>query len=73
MNYYNEVKYKLIKIEVYDRAKDYSKDRHKVSIYFEIGELLSKAGKKYGKNIIRQYSEKLTIEVGNKAKILIKD
>ena len=66
MNYYNEIKNKLIKSEIYDRTKDYSKDRHKVSIYFEIGKLLSKAGKEYGKNIIKQYSEKLMIEVGTK-------
>ena len=66
MNYYNEIKEKLIKSEIYDRAKDYSKDRNKVNIYFEIGRLLSKAGKEYGKNIITQYSEKLVIEVGKK-------
>ena len=50
MNYYNEIKEKLIKSEIYDRAKDYSKDRHKVSVYFETGKLLSEAGKEYGKN-----------------------
>ena len=66
MNYYNEIKEKLIKSEIYDRAKDYSKDRNKVYIYFETGKLLSKAGKKYGKNIIKKYSEKLVIEVGKK-------
>ena len=54
MNYYNEIKEKLIKSEIYDRAKDYSKDRHKVSVYFEIGKLLSEAGKEYGKNIIEE-------------------
>ena len=66
MNYYNEIKEKLIKSEIYDRAKDYLKDRHKVNVYFETGKLLSKAGKEYGKNIIKQYSEKLMIEVGKK-------
>ena len=66
MNYYNEIKDKLIKSEIYDKAKDYSKDRHKVSVYFETGKLLSEAGKEYGKNIIKQYSEKLMIEVGKK-------
>ena len=66
MNYYSEIKEKLIKSEIYDRAKDYSKDRHKVSVYYEIGKLLSEAGKEYGKNIIKQYSEKLMIEVGKK-------
>ena len=66
MNYYNEIKENLIKSEIYDRAKDYSKDRHNVSVYFETGKLLSKAGKEYGKNIIKQYSENLMIEVGKK-------
>ena len=66
MNYYNEIKEKLIKSEIYDRAKDYAKDRNKVNAYFEIGKLLSKAGKEYGKNIIKQYSEKLMVEVGKK-------
>ena len=66
MNYYNEIKNKLIDNEIYEKVKDYSKERNKVKTYFEIGELLSKAGKKYGKNIIKQYSEKLMVEVGKK-------
>ena len=64
MNYYTEIKNKLLESEIYDRVKDYSKDRNKVNVYFEIGKLLSEAGKEYGKNIIREYSEKLMIEVG---------
>ena len=35
-------------------------------MYFETGKLLSEAGKEYGKNIIKQYSENLMIEVGKK-------
>jgi len=66
MDYYNEIKEKLIKSEIYDRVKDYSKDRNKVNVYFEIGRLLSDAGKEYGKNIIKQYSLKLMSEVGKK-------
>jgi predicted nuclease of restriction endonuclease-like (RecB) superfamily len=66
MNYYNEIKERLIKSEIYDKAKDYSKDRHKVSVYFETGKLLSDAGKEYGKNVIKQYAEKLIVEVGKK-------
>ena len=66
MNYYNEIKEKLINCEVYDRVKDYSKERNRVTTYFEIGKLLSEAGKKYGKNIIKQYSDKLSLEVGKK-------
>lgn len=66
MNYYNEIKEIIIKSEIYDKTKDYLKDRNKVKVYFEIGKLLSEAGKEYGKNIIKQYSEKLIIEVGKK-------
>ncbi len=66
MNYYKKIKEKLLKSEIYDRVKDYSKDRNKVFLYFETGRLLSEAGKEYGKNIIKQYSEKLMIEVGKK-------
>ena len=66
MNYYIEIKNKLIDNEVYSKVKDYSKERHKVITYFEIGKLLNKAGGKYGDNIIDEYSKKLVIEVGKK-------
>ena len=66
MNYYNEIKNKIIDDEVYRRVKDYSKERHKVITYFEIGKLLTEAGGKYGDNIIDEYSKKLVIEVGRK-------
>ena len=36
MNYYNEIKNKLIDNEVYSRVKDYSKERHKVIIYLKL-------------------------------------
>lgn len=65
-NYFDEIKNKLIDDEVYSRIKDYSKERHKVITYFEIGKLLNEAGGKYGDNIIDRYSEKLVIEVGKK-------
>ena len=66
MNYYNEIKNKLIDNEVYSKVKDYSKERYKVITYFEIGKLLNEAGGKYGDNIIDEYSKKLVIEVGKK-------
>jgi len=66
MNYYNEIKNRLIDNEVYSRVKDYSKERHKVITYFEIGKLLNEAGCKYGDNIIDKYSKKLVMEVGKK-------
>ena len=65
-NYYNDIKELILKSEIYDRVKDYAKDRNKVKVYYEIGKLLNEAGKEYGKNIIKQYSEKLVLEVGKK-------
>ena len=56
MNYYNEIKNKIIDNEVYSKVKDYSKERYKVT----------EAGGKYGDNIIDEYSKKLVIEVGKK-------
>lgn len=66
MNYYNEIKNKIIENEVYTIVKDYSKERHKVITYFEIGKLLNEAGGKYGDNIIDEHSKKLVVEVGKK-------
>ena len=66
MNYYDEIKEKLLKNEIYGKVKDYSKERNKVLTYFEVGKLLSEAGKEYGKNIIGSYAEKLVNEVGKK-------
>ena len=66
MNYYNEIKNKIIDNEVYAKVKDYSRERNKVITYFEIGRLLTEAGGKYGDNIIDEYSKKLILEVGKK-------
>ena len=66
MNYYSEIKNKIIENEAYSKVKDYSKERHKVITYFEIGKLLIESGGKYGDNIIDEYSKKLVVEVGKK-------
>ncbi len=66
MDYYKEIKNKIIDNETYEKVKDYSKERHRVITYYEIGKLLNEAGKKYESNIIKQYSKKLVIEVGTK-------
>ena len=66
MNYYDEIKNKIIDNEVYSKVKDYSKERHKIITYFEIGKLLTEAGGKYGDSIIEEYSKKLVVEVGKK-------
>lgn len=66
MNYYKEIKTKILETENYARIKEYSKERYKILTYYEIGRLLSEAGTEYGEKIIDQYSEKLKVEVGKK-------
>ena len=66
MNYYNEIKTKILETENYERIKEYSKEHYKILTYYEIGKLLSEAGTEYGEKIIDQYSEKLKVEVGKK-------
>ena len=66
MNYYNEIKNKLIDNELYSKIKNYSKERYRVITYFEIGRILNEAGGKYGDNIISKYSQRLMVEVRKK-------
>ena len=64
MNYYNEIKNELINNEITKRIKDYSKNRSDLTTYYNVGKLLSEAGKHYGEGIINEYSKKLTSEIG---------
>ena len=66
MNYYKEIKNKLIDNEIYSKSKEYSKERYRVITYYEIGKLLSEAGSRYGENIIQKYADKLVVDVGKK-------
>jgi len=63
MDYYNEIKNELINNEITKRIKDYSKNRSDLNTYYNVGKLLSKAGKHYGEGIIKEYSIKLTNEL----------
>ena len=64
--YYNEIKTNLIDDEIYSKVKDYSKEKHRVEIYYKNGKLLNEAGNRYGEKIIKDYSEKLIKEVNKK-------
>ena len=66
MNYYNEIKDQIINNEITKRIKDYSKNRSDLDTYYNIGKLLSEAGKHYGEGIIREYSKRLTEDIGKK-------
>ena len=66
MNFYNEIKNKLIDNEIYSKVKEYSQERNRVITYYEVGKLLYEAGNTYGKDIIGNYSKKLVTEIGKK-------
>ncbi len=63
LNYYDEIKNKLIDDEVYSKVKDYSKEKYKLKIYIEIGELLYNANNQYGDKIIKEYSKRLSTDL----------
>ena len=63
-NYYNEIKEELINNEVTKKVKNYSINRSDLTTYYNVGKMLSEAGKHYGEGIINQYSLKLTNELG---------
>jgi len=64
MNYYNEIKEILINNEIIKKVKDYSKNKSDLESYYNVGKILSEAGKHYGDGIIKEYSRKLTSELG---------
>ena len=66
MNYYNEIKKEIINNEITKRVKDYSKNRSDLQTYYNVGKLLSEAGKHYGEGIIKEYSKRLTSELNTK-------
>ena len=66
MNYYNEIKQKLIDNEVYKKVKDYSKNKSDLYTYYNVGKLIVEAQgrekrSKYGDNLIREYSKKVML------------
>jgi len=69
MNYYNEIKEYLLNNEVHKKVKDYSKNRNELQTYYNVGKLIIEAQggetrAKYGNSLIKEYSKKLTIELG---------
>ena len=64
--YYKNIEELIINDAIYQKVKDYSKERNKVNTYYQIGKLLNDAGKHYGDNVIGKYSEKLMNKFGKK-------
>ncbi len=64
MNYYDEIKAELVNNEINRTVKNYSANRRDLKTYYNVGKKLSEAGKRYGDGIIKEYSKKLTSELG---------
>ena len=64
MNYYNEIKSELINNEINRKVKNYSINKSDLNTYYNVGKILSEAGKHYGEGIIKEYSKRLTNELG---------
>ena len=64
MNYYDNIKELLINNEITKKVKNYSINKSDLSTYYNVGKELSEAGKHYGEGIIREYSKRLTNEIG---------
>lgn len=64
MNYYEDIKKELINNEINRKVKTYSINKSDLTAYYNVGKTLSEAGKSYGESIIKEYSKKLTNELG---------
>lgn len=69
MDYYNKIKSQFISNEIYKSVKDYYKNRNDLMTYYNVGKLLIEAQggeerAKYGDGLIKEYSKKLTYDLG---------
>ena len=64
MNYYESIKQEFINNEINRKVKNYSINKSDLNTYYNVGKMLSEAGKHYGEGIIKEYSNKLTKELG---------
>ena len=71
MNYYDEIKNKLIENEITRNVKEYSINRNDLETYYSVGKLIVEARDgekhaKYGDGLIKEYSNKLMKEINLK-------
>ncbi|MBR2997760.1 MAG: hypothetical protein IKF37_01620 [Bacilli bacterium] len=64
MDYYNKIKGLLITNEIHKNVKDFSKNKSDLDTYYNVGKILIDSGNKYGEGIIKEYSLRLTKELG---------
>ena len=69
MNYYDIIKQQFIDNKAYHEVKNYFKNKKDLETYYNVGKLLVEAQggeerAKYGNQLIKEYSKKLTEELG---------
>ena len=69
MNYYESIKDILVNNEITKKVKDYSKNKSDLESYYNVGKLLIEAQggesrARYGNQLIKEYSNKLIVEIG---------
>ena len=69
MNYYNKIRNELIDVEIHNQVKEYSKNKYQLEKYYNVGKLIIEAQggeerAKYGDSLIKEYSKRLTKELG---------
>jgi len=68
-NYYNEIKNELLNYEVTKKVKEYSINKSELETKYNVGKMLIEAQggeerAKYGNSLIKEYSTRLTKEIG---------
>ena len=59
MNYYNEIKQELINNEINRKVKNYSINKSDLNTYYNVGKMLSEAGKHYGEGYYKRVFKKI--------------
>ena len=70
MNYYNEIKNILVDNAIERKVREYKSNQKDLESYYNVGKLLVEAQggeerAKYGDGLIKEYSKRLTTELGN--------
>ena len=66
INYYNEIRNELLNNEINRKVKNYTINRSDLDTYYNVGKMLSEAGKHYGENVIVKYANKLKLDLNKK-------
>lgn len=62
MDYYSEIKERLINNEIIKRKNDYSKNKNDLETYYDVGRIINEA--EGGESLIKEYSKRLKLELG---------